>query len=295
MRSALTLVQQEVYDKSRGKQLPYVESGLPSLFFAAPSKEQLPERERLLLAMADVTPDMRVEVELVAARADMPLAPLYGALIGSDAAALTPAERGRKLQEAADAFVKVRAEMRTLSSSDPEGHRAQATGRAAIVARRLRHRARHPDAGRRHRRPVAAGAEGEFHRAHRLGGDDALPGRRRFARRSALPAGDRRLREGGSTLRRGRRLRSFRRRPLPACLHAGADRHHADHARQSAGRRRRLSPHGGGGRAAPRAEARRSALAARSGDRQEQGGRRALRPGRSGRRRWPNTSRPATS
>ena len=29
IRSVLTLVQQEVYDKSRGKQLPYVESGLP--------------------------------------------------------------------------------------------------------------------------------------------------------------------------------------------------------------------------------------------------------------------------
>jgi uncharacterized caspase-like protein len=45
-------VQQEVYDLSRGKQLPYVESGLPKLFFAAAAKEQLPERERLLLAMA---------------------------------------------------------------------------------------------------------------------------------------------------------------------------------------------------------------------------------------------------
>ena len=33
---------------------------------------------------------------------------------------MSPAERGRKLQEAADAFVKVRAELRTLASSDPE-------------------------------------------------------------------------------------------------------------------------------------------------------------------------------
>ena len=85
--------------------------------------------------MADVTPDMRAEVELVAARADMPLAPLYGALIGSDAAAMTPAERGRKLQEAADAFVKVRAEMRTLSSSDPKvtgsGNRRSSNCRSA--------------------------------------------------------------------------------------------------------------------------------------------------------------------
>ena len=37
IRSVLTLVQQEVYDLSRGKQLPYVESGLPRLFFAATS------------------------------------------------------------------------------------------------------------------------------------------------------------------------------------------------------------------------------------------------------------------
>ena len=39
IRSVLTLVQQEVYDVSRGKQLPYVESGLPKLFFAAREAE----------------------------------------------------------------------------------------------------------------------------------------------------------------------------------------------------------------------------------------------------------------
>jgi uncharacterized caspase-like protein len=54
-------VQQEVYDFSRGAQLPYVESGLPRLFFTATALEQLPERERLLLAMADVTPALRDE------------------------------------------------------------------------------------------------------------------------------------------------------------------------------------------------------------------------------------------
>src|SRR5690606_35746320 len=56
IRSVLTLVQQEVYDLSAGAQLPYVESGLPATFFAAQAGE-LPERERLLLAMADVTPE----------------------------------------------------------------------------------------------------------------------------------------------------------------------------------------------------------------------------------------------
>ena len=120
IRSALTLVQQEVYDLSRGKQLPYVESGLPRLFFAATTRDQLPERERLLLAMAEVTPDIRAEVEQIASERDMPLAPLYGALIGTDAARLGEAERRLKLSEAADAFVKVRQEMQTLASADPE-------------------------------------------------------------------------------------------------------------------------------------------------------------------------------
>ena len=120
IRSVLTLVQQEVYDLSRGKQLPYVESGLPKLFFAAAAKEQLPERERLLLAMADVTPEMRGEVEQIASDADMPLAPLYGALISSDTSHLSADSLNARLREAADAFVKVRSEMKTLASDDPQ-------------------------------------------------------------------------------------------------------------------------------------------------------------------------------
>lgn len=120
IRSVLTLVQQEVYDLSRGKQLPYVESGLPKMFFAAEAKERLPERERLLLAMADVTPEMRGEVEQIASDADMPLAPLYGALISADARHLSADSLNARLREAADAFVKVRGEMKTLASDDPK-------------------------------------------------------------------------------------------------------------------------------------------------------------------------------
>ncbi|QIG49540.1 peptidase C14 [Nordella sp. HKS 07] len=119
IRSALTLVQQEVYDQSRGNQLPYIENGLPKLFFAATTADKLPERERLLLAMADVTPDLRDEIERLALEKDMPLAPLYGALISSDAKDLTLEQRTRKLADAADAFVTTRNQMRTLSSTDP--------------------------------------------------------------------------------------------------------------------------------------------------------------------------------
>lgn len=120
IRSVLTLVQQEVYDRSQGGQLPYIESGLPALFFAA-GKGDLPERERLLLAMADVTPDIRAEVETIATDAGMPLAPLYGALF--EAGDLGDDERAAKLHEAAEAFVKVREELRAMASSDPEVER----------------------------------------------------------------------------------------------------------------------------------------------------------------------------
>ncbi|PWJ90729.1 putative caspase-like protein [Mesorhizobium loti] len=119
IRSVLTLVQQEVYDLSRGKQLPYVESALPQLFFAAKARQDLPERERLLLAMADVTPEMRGKVEQIASDADMPLAPLYGALIGLDTKHLSAESLDASLREAADAFVKVRGEMKTLAADDP--------------------------------------------------------------------------------------------------------------------------------------------------------------------------------
>lgn len=120
IRSVFTLVQQEVYDLSRGGQLPYVENGLPALFFASQATGDLPERERLLLAMADVTPDMRAEVERVASDADIPLAPLYAALITSDFRSLDGASRQAALKESAAAFVRLRDERRLLASDDPE-------------------------------------------------------------------------------------------------------------------------------------------------------------------------------
>ncbi len=68
--------------------------------------------------MADVSPQMRLDVERIASDAQMPLAPLYGALIGSDIANLNREERGNKLRVAAKAFTKVRDELRSLRSGD---------------------------------------------------------------------------------------------------------------------------------------------------------------------------------
>jgi len=130
IRSVLTLVQQEVYDRSRGRQLPYVESGLPKLFFAAVTGA-LDERERLLMAMAQVTPDLRAEVEKTAADNEMPLAPLYAALIGADLKSLDAGERSARLREAA-AFVRTRNELRALSAEDPEVARLRAAAQADL-------------------------------------------------------------------------------------------------------------------------------------------------------------------
>ncbi|KZY40102.1 hypothetical protein A3731_12910, partial [Roseovarius sp. HI0049] len=118
LRTALTLVQQDVYDRTRGVQLPYVESGLPGLYFVSRASSDLPERERLLLAMAEIDDTVRQDVERVASAADVPLAPLYGALIGSDLATLDRQQRSDKLTEAASAFAQVRDELRTLRSGD---------------------------------------------------------------------------------------------------------------------------------------------------------------------------------
>jgi len=132
IRSVLTLVQQEVYDQSGGMQQPYVENGLPRLFFAAETGP-LPERETLLLAMADVTPDMRAEVERVATSNSMPLAPLFGALISADLKSMTIEDRDKRLSEAAQAFVKTRNELRNLSSTDPEVTRLRGEAEQALA------------------------------------------------------------------------------------------------------------------------------------------------------------------
>jgi uncharacterized caspase-like protein len=120
VRSVMSLVQMEVYERTRGAQVPYVESGLTDLFFAGTAGKPLPERDRLLIAMARIDADTRAAVERVAKGADVPLAPLYGALFAAEAeGALSPADRERRLTQAADAFRKVRDELRALSSADP--------------------------------------------------------------------------------------------------------------------------------------------------------------------------------
>ena len=118
LRTALTLVQQDVYDRSRGKQLPYIESGLPELVFIS-GQGVLPERDQLLIAMADLTPEIRSEVETLAAARGLPLAPLYAALLSADLERQTPEERATMLLGAAQSYEDFQSELQKFQSDDP--------------------------------------------------------------------------------------------------------------------------------------------------------------------------------
>ncbi|MFM7444631.1 MAG: caspase domain-containing protein, partial [Tabrizicola sp.] len=118
LRTALTLVQQDVYDRSRGKQLPYIESGLPELVFIS-GQGALPERDQLLIAMANLTPDIRAEVETLATARNLPLAPLYAALLSADLETQTPEERAAMLMEAAQSYESFQSELQKFQSDDP--------------------------------------------------------------------------------------------------------------------------------------------------------------------------------
>ncbi len=119
LKTALTLVQQDVYDRSRGRQSPYIESGLADLVYIS-EKGDLPEREALLLKMADLTPELRAEVEEVAASFNMPLAPLYGAVLEGNLGEASAEERRLKLEEAARSFAQFQDGFAKFASSDPQ-------------------------------------------------------------------------------------------------------------------------------------------------------------------------------
>jgi len=86
-----------------------------------------PERDRLLPAMAKIDADTRAQVERIAKAKSVPLAPLYASLVAGGVLSGQDAEaRERLLGQAADDFIKTRADLKTLASSDPEVARLRA-------------------------------------------------------------------------------------------------------------------------------------------------------------------------
>ena len=144
LKTALTLVQQDVYDRSRGKQLPYIESGLPKPIFFI-DEGVLPERDQLLIAMADLTPDLRAEVEALAAERGLPLAPLYAALLSADLGDQTPEERARLLLEAALGYEQFQTELQRFQSDDPRVADLRVKAEEQLTLGRLRCRPLPPD------------------------------------------------------------------------------------------------------------------------------------------------------
>ncbi|WP_112309749.1 caspase family protein [Pseudogemmobacter bohemicus] len=118
LRLSLTIVQQDVYDRTRGRQMPYIESGLPRLIYLS-GEGELPERELLLVAMERYSPELRGEVETVAEQNDMPLAPLYRAVLTGDLEKLSVDDRRVKLEEAARAYATFESDLLKLASDDP--------------------------------------------------------------------------------------------------------------------------------------------------------------------------------
>lgn len=119
VRTVLTLVSQDVYDRTRKDQLPYFESALPDLVFVAGQPVKMSERDALLLAMADLSDGTRAEVEALASARDMPLAPLFAALLTLDSKSASQEDRTRALIEAADAYADLQENLALLSPADP--------------------------------------------------------------------------------------------------------------------------------------------------------------------------------
>lgn len=132
LRSVLTLVQQDVYDRTRGAQLPYVESGLAGVVFAA-GRANLPERDALLLAMADVSHEDRRAVERMAEQTGMPLAPLFGALLQAKLDGAAPGDRDAQLSEAARGYARLQSRLQVLESADPQVAELRARAEKAMA------------------------------------------------------------------------------------------------------------------------------------------------------------------
>jgi hypothetical protein len=77
LSSNMKLVQMEVDDRTLAYQLPYIEDPLAALFLPGNQIEPLPERDRLLFAMANIDADTRAQVARIARAKDVPGAALW--------------------------------------------------------------------------------------------------------------------------------------------------------------------------------------------------------------------------
>jgi len=127
----MRMVAEEVYLKTSGRQVPWINENLRRLlYFGKPPEaargeegELLAERRQLLLTIADLPdPELRRrQAEQVAADGGVPLDAVYGMLRAMGAnTPENPAELEKVLRAEAERFARVLAEREVIESPDPE-------------------------------------------------------------------------------------------------------------------------------------------------------------------------------
>lgn len=119
--TTMRLVQQEVYDVTKGRQLPYIVSGMASEFIPNPSEGALNEREQLLLSMSQLTSLDKQLVERYARENDIPLAPLFASLIEQNLT--TVEDKQRELEQAVKNYLIFKEMFTRLDTKDSEVER----------------------------------------------------------------------------------------------------------------------------------------------------------------------------
>jgi len=140
--SVMRMVTEEVYLDTKGEQRPWINESLRRLLYFGVALDEptgddsmiTGERRQLLLTIADLPDAQRSQVELAAAKDDVPLDSLYGVLraLGTEKIPENPTELEKVLDAQADRLTKMLAERDALRTDDPEIVRLASAADTAI-------------------------------------------------------------------------------------------------------------------------------------------------------------------
>lgn len=140
--NVMRMVTEEVYLDTRGAQRPWVNESLRRLLYFGVAQDEpagdealiTGERRQLLLTIADLPDVKRSQVELAAAKGNVPLDSLYGVLraLGTNDIPENPADLEKVLDAQAERLTKMFAERDALRTDDPEIVRLASAADTAI-------------------------------------------------------------------------------------------------------------------------------------------------------------------
>jgi uncharacterized caspase-like protein len=123
LRTLMTLVREEVYLATNGRQTPWVNDGLRRLVYVAPAgSPEAPgagERRQLLVRVARLDPAERRQVETVAGTQAVPLAAMFGVLTAFGDDARDPARIEERLLAKAGEYQALKRDLAALTGADP--------------------------------------------------------------------------------------------------------------------------------------------------------------------------------